>query len=577
MSTDIPRAKGWFLAACAVALLCGVCGPAAAALEPDQIALVINKNVPASRELAEFYAQKRGIPAGRMIELDLPFPDEEMFFSRYNEQVVPAVRTFLHRKGLKDKVTCLVTFWGVPLRIGRRTATPAENEQLRIVQAEQEKVRAELQAAVAQAEALAKELDSSFSAGQGNEPAQLAKRGGDALTVVVRSVLPMPPGERRARAVERLVALFDKLMGDAETAQRLASPELAGLSSERVTPERAGQVRRQADEWMRQVKELQSKPPSPQTQAAMRTLVRDHFGLFRYQELLNSQYAASESKETEAAFDSELSLVWWDNYPRFRWQPNALNCKVRSVPPGTPPTLMVMRLDGPTEQSVDRIILSSLKAEKEGLKGQVALDGRGNRTDDGYGRYDATIRRLAELLRSKTKLTVTFDDREPLFQPGPGALKDVAVYCGWYSLRNYVPAFKFSEGAVGFHVASSELVSLRTPGEKGWVHGLINDGVAATLGPVAEPYLHSFPPADELFPLLMTGELTLAEVYWKTTPLTSWMNTCIGDPLYRPYKVNPPLDLKDLPDNLRAVFVRPHRASSGPATAPTTRPAEAGR
>ena len=134
-------------------------------------------------------------------------------------------------------------------------------------------------------------------------------------------------------------------------------------------------------------------------------------------------------------------------------------------------------------------------------------------------------------------------------------------------MRNYVPAFQFAQGAVGFHVASSELVSLRGENERGWVRGLLNDGVSATLGPVAEPYLQSFPPADEFFPLLLTGKLTLAEVYWKTTPMTSWMNTCIGDPLYTPYKVNPPLKVEDLPNPLQFAL----RADPAPVPAPTSR------
>jgi uncharacterized protein (TIGR03790 family) len=246
---------------------------------------------------------------------------------------------------------------------------------------------------------------------------------------------------------------------------------------------------------------------------------------------------------------------------------NALNHRIVNVPPGTAPTLMVMRLDGPTEDSVDRLILSSLKTEGQGLKGRVVLDARGIRGEDGYGRYDASIRSLAGLLSARTKLAVTFDDNDALIQPGPDAPKDVAVYCGWYSLRNYVPAFTFAEGAVGFHVASLELVSLRTPDEKGWVRNLIDNGVAASLGPVAEPYLHAFPPADEFFPLLMTGELTLAEVYWKTNPLTSWMNTCIGDPLYRPFKVNPALRRTDLPERLK-------QALPGNAGAPAAAPAK---
>ena len=549
-----------------IALAFGVTpSPADAALGPDQLALVVNKNVPASRELAEFYAQKRGVPAGRIIELDVPFPDEEIPYGRYNDHVVPAVRSFLKNNGLRDKVTCLVTFYGVPLRVGRRAAGPPEHEQLKIVQGEMEKARAELQAVVAQAEALAKELDPLFKPGEGNDAPQVAKRAGDALTAAVRAVIAMAPGEPRSAAAAKLVPLFEQLMGDAEATQRLAAPELKHLVPERVTPEQVDRSRRQAGEQARQFNALKAAPPSPQNFAAMRSIVREHFGLFRYNELLTGQYAAYETTETESALDSELSLLWWENnYPRYRWQMNALYHRIVSVPPGTAPTLMVMRLDGPTEDAVDRIILSSLKVEGEGLKGRVVLDGRGIRAEDGYGRYDASIRSLAGLLRSRTNVELTFDDNDPVIQPGPDAPKDVAVYCGWYSLRTYVPAFTFAEGAVGFHVASSELVSLRGPDEKGWVRNLIDNGVVASLGPVAEPYLHSFPPADEFFPLLMTGELTLAEVYWKTNPLTSWMNTCVGDPLYRPFKANPALRRTDLPERLKQALPANTQAPAPP-------------
>jgi hypothetical protein len=94
-------------------------------------------------------------------------------------------------------------------------------------------------------------------------------------------------------------------------------------------------------------------------------------------------------------------------------------------------------------------------------------------------------------------------------------------------------------------------MSLHDPKERGWCHNLLKAGVVSTVGPVFEPYLQSFPPADEFFPLLMTGKLPLAEVYWKTTPWTSWMQCCIGDPLYRPYKMNPPLKISDLPEVLK--------------------------
>ena len=583
-ATRTRRRYGWrgrthaFAATLALCIAALCPAPPAAALEPDQIALVVNAKVPASRELADFYAQKRGIPRGRVIAVDLPFPAEEISASDYDTRVAPAVRAFLRDNGLKDKVTCLVTFWGVPLRIGRRQPSPDDNEQLALVAAELAKTRADLLQVTQQSEALASELNGAFAPKPGDDPAQLSKRAGEALTTVARAALSMQPGRQRDLAVGRMVSLFEKLMGDADAARNLAAPELKTvMPPELVTTERLERMRKQEEEWGRELAELKAKPPSPQTAAAMRTLVRDHFGLFRYNELLTVQQASFQSAETEAALDSELALLWWEApYPRFRWQPNLLNYKVRPPPQGTPPTLMVTRLDGPTEESVDRIILASLKAERDGLQGIVTLDARGIKTNDGYGRYDTSIRRLAGLIRAKTQVRVVFDDVDGLIQPGPNAPKNVALYCGWYSLRNYIRAMQFSEGAVGFHVASSELVSLRTPNEPGWGAGLINDGVVATLGPVAEPYLQAFPPADEFFPLLMTGELTLAEVYWKTNPLTSWMNTCIGDPLYRPYKANPPMKPQDLPEELRsALAAAPVRGASpaAPAAAPSAAPA----
>ena len=83
---------------------------------------------------------------------------------------------------------------------------------------------------------------------------------------------------------------------------------------------------------------------------------------------------------------------------------------------------------------------------------------------------------------------------------------------------------------------------------------LLKDGVDATLGAVSEPYLSSFPKPDEFFPLLLTGKSTLAEVYWATCPMTSWKITLIGDPLYRPFALNPQLKPDDLTPILRSAL-----------------------
>jgi uncharacterized protein (TIGR03790 family) len=211
---------------------------------------------------------------------------------------------------------------------------------------------------------------------------------------------------------------------------------------------------------------------------------------------------------------------------------------------------MAMRIDEPSVQAVRGLITDSIATEERGLEGTVVLDARGRTDTNSYGIYDHGIRRLNDLIKAKTSLKIIFDDKEAIIRPH-SLTEPIAVYCGWYSLRSYEPPGPFATGAVAVHVASFELVSLHALNERGWVRGLLSDGVCATLGPVAEPYLQSFPTADEFFPLLLTGKLTLAEVYWRTTPMVSWMQDCIADPLYVPFKHNPQLKVEDLPAELR--------------------------
>src|SRR5947209_1113979 len=113
-----------FRGACGVPLLvaailsCLAARPAAA-LEADQLLLITNANVPQGRKLAEFYAEKRHVPEGRILELTLPTA-EELSAEQYERDVVPVVRAYLREHKLDRQVTCLVTFWGVPIRIANR-------------------------------------------------------------------------------------------------------------------------------------------------------------------------------------------------------------------------------------------------------------------------------------------------------------------------------------------------------------------------------------------------------------------------------------------------------------------------
>lgn len=248
--------------------------------------------------------------------------------------------------------------------------------------------------------------------------------------------------------------------------------------------------------------------------------------------VLQGQIDHITGKETNASVDSELSMVLFGTYELYRWQPNLL----RSDAPQPFRTLMVSRLDGPDDTIARGLVDKALAAEAEGLKGVAYVDSRGLFGKDAYGHYDQSLRDLALLIQLRTPLPVKEERTAALFEPG--SCPDAAIYCGWYSVSKYIDAFEFAPGAVGFHIASFEAASLHDPNSTQWCPAMLARGITATLGPVAEPYLHSFPEPKAFFSELFGGRC-LVEAFYRTNPFNSWQLVLIGDPLYRPFRGNP--------------------------------------
>jgi len=201
-----------------------------------------------------------------------------------------------------------------------------------------------------------------------------------------------------------------------------------------------------------------------------------------------------------------------------------------------PSTLMVSRLDGPGEDVAIGLVDKAMAAEKTGLKGIAYIDSRGIADDKkpySPGYFDKSLRDLAVRIELRTIMPVKEERTEKLF--APGACPRAAIYCGWYSLKKYVDAFDFVDGAIGYHIASWEAADLRDPNSSQWCPAMLKDGITATLGAVAEPYLHSFPEPKSFFFELFNG-CCLVEAYYHTKPFNSWQLVLIGDPLYRPFK-----------------------------------------
>ena len=534
-----------------IATLLVACAPAQA-LDASEIALVVNARVPASRKLAELYAAERHIPDGRIISLDIDpitvlYPAEEIPFASYDAKVAAPIRKFLTEHELRSHVKCLVTFYGVPFRIGGRSLTPAEQAEAATLPKDLQGTARLASQQVAIIEQIAGSYDPKFKPAAGDDPAQIASR----LNASMKSCLLSLSGEtdtkmKHERAAQ-IIASLGLLNGLLETEILLAQPALAVLNE---NPPAAGKVQaaqRQIVIYSRQLIALRSEASSAEARAKVRSFASEHFGLLNRLAMTRNQIDGLNPAQSESALDSELAAVWWIDYPRSRWVANPLHWRVGSIQSAVGgPTLMVTRLDGPSEMSVENLMRRAFDAEQKGLSGIAVIDARGKPSSDPYGQYDQTLRNLADLLTTKSKMPVVLDDEEPIIRYH--SIKEpIAIYCGWYSLRDYRPPGIFTPGAVAFHVASFEMITLRGRNEKGWVRGLILDGVGGTIGPVAEPYLQSFPPADEFFPLVLTGQLTLAEAYWRTTPMISWMQCCIGDPLYNPFLHDPQLAMSDLP------------------------------
>lgn len=523
------------------------------ALTADELLLITNRNMPQGRALAEHYAKVRNVPPGRILEIPLPVT-EEVDYEQYERFIQPAVRKHLEENNLKDQVKCLVTFYGVPLRLRDRKATAEEQQEVADLKRESGEILPKIDEVIAQLERELVLADPSFKAQTASGDAEALARRADHALKAVEKVMPTLPPDTRQRLMADTLKVLETLTGPAGLVQRLRPPpgteEASKLQLARQQVEAAGQ----------ELARLQREPGTLANRARIRELVQRNFGLLTYSRILQQQMS-NFGDATGSAVDSELAMLWHDGYPRARWVANPLHFARPDRPADEPPTLMVARLDAPRPSLVGQMIDVSSEIESTGLTGTVAIDAGGSLTlgtrgqgPDGYSRWDDHLRAFARIARTNPRNVVVLDEQAPVFARSPAgdpAVADVAVYCGWYSLRNYVPGLEFRPGAVGYHIASFELASLRGKEEKGWVKGLLENGVVATLGPVAEPLLDTFPRPDQFLPLVMTGRLTLAEAYWRVAPTASWMLTLVGDPLYRPFAKQPMLRVEDLPQDLR--------------------------
>ena len=394
-----------------IAVVFFLCGPAFA-LGPAEILVIANKDLAASQRIARYYCRMRDVPEKNIIGLSLGVRlNEQISRSDYDKWIAGPIRAELFANRPPGRIKCLLTTYGVPIKVGRRGT----------------------------------------------------------LTGM----------ERRLAELKKLAEQ------EKERIQSLEQSGLSGSIEHRQRGLKLNQMRQEIDRI--------------------------------------------SGTETNASVDSELSMLLFGPYDLHRWQPNTYKDEGEHL---AFRTLMVSRLDGPDYTIVKGLLDKALAAERAGLKGTAYIDSRGIAKPDVVGHYDQSLRDLAMFMKLKTDLPVEQEPTEALF--APGSCPRAAVYCGWYSLRKYVDAFDFVDGAVGCHISSFGADNLRDPNSTNWCGAMLRDGITATMGAVAEPYLHAFPEPRAFFTELLEGRC-LVEAYYRTNPFNSWQMVLIGDPLYTPF------------------------------------------
>jgi uncharacterized protein (TIGR03790 family) len=516
-----------------------------AELSPDQVVIVANANSRESLSVAQHYARRRGIPVRHIFKLDLPL-DDTMSREDYERRLVTPLRQMLQAQGNHKSTRVIVTVYGVPLRVAAPRLTADEEGWHRDAASRLGAARVRLEDLERRAGAIAVSAGSVPASTRAESPVSYERniafllRVDEAVQSSVKRVRQLkPPAD--AQWSSRLEAIVRDHQGVAGLSQLRHELLRDGLDS---GSEAATQMRAQQAEGL-QLLLGSLELPIRDRRTDLYQRVEQVYGTYGVFGLAAMELNQLSEEHGDASVDSELSLLWWDRtlYGAAWRRANPLHhafwksgAAHRDIP-----VLMVSRLDASTADLASGLVNRAMEAERQGLNGTVYLDARGlpvKDPSDTYGRYDQSLRDLHQFVAQHTTYRSQLDNTEARFQR-PGTAPDVAFYSGWYRLRQYEDAFTFRTGAIGYHMASAEAVSLHSSGESGWCKNALDHGITATLGSVGEPYLDAFPEPLEFTALLMTGQYSLVESYYLTSRWVSWRMVLVGDPLYNPWKNKP--------------------------------------
>ncbi|MEC4674037.1 MAG: TIGR03790 family protein, partial [Nitrospirota bacterium] len=459
-------------------------GNSHAALTPEQLIILVNDRDPDSVRLGRFYARRRGIPPSHIIALDLPYR-ESMSRTEYEEDLVQPLRKALVKKNLSGQTRAIATIYGVPLKIQAPYST---NQEKRWAQDALEWQQATMTFVRSLRAQLTDLLEAKSHKNSSNEPQrekggpanhsdlnQLVQSTGNALTSAQIQIANLADSPALSEKKDRLSKIGRQLLG---LRANLQAQEKSSLLK---TQERSRALLSREIRASNQLLTLLLQDPSDKNRNLAYQLAQRYLGLFGVLSLTIDEINRFTLKDADASVDSELSLLWYEpgEYrlserspnPLYAWQ-SAKSSENQDQVASEFPLLMISRIDAPTPQLAQQMVEQAILAEQTGITGKAYIDARGLNYDKVHGTsdfadYDESLRALARLLEKRSDYSVILDNTDRRFSLA-GEASSVGLYAGWYRYRHYEDAFTFNPGAIGYHIASGEAISIHNPKEAGW-------------------------------------------------------------------------------------------------------------
>jgi hypothetical protein len=339
--------------------------PVAAALEPNEILVVANSDVPDSLDIAWHYCVRRSVPTGHILPLSLGAGLEDTISrAGYEEKIAGPVRKRLAASEPDSGIKAVLLVYGVPFKVGGRGPAKGQQKVLERVQEMRGRAVERLSGTIALLEALAEKDKKNLPKPSKKPSVREMLEGLESQTNKALSrIQALPDGRFKRSCLDRWLRYYTEIYGNKEGLKiREKYADQTGRLSEAESARRLKDLEKRRkllrvahwENWSRQKRLKNGYFEAIEYIAGLNNLLS----------VLGTEIPFLEGRETGASVDSELSLVKFGDYELYRWISNELR---RGRGGFKPRTIMVCRLDGPGPGIAKRLVDKAINAEQSRL------------------------------------------------------------------------------------------------------------------------------------------------------------------------------------------------------------------